>query len=304
MNISEEKNIIKYQSKDGQDISLSLDIVKRYLVQGNADAITVQEAMYFIGVCKARGLNPFKRDCYLIKYGSDPAAIVTSIDYFRARAKAQPDCQGWKKGIIVKDKGGEIKYTSGLLLDGEMLLGGFFEATPKGWEEPFRLEVNLRAYIKTTRDGKITRFWQAENQPSQIAKVAESQGLRTLWPDEFQGLYNEAELSESIIDITPEEKAKTKAEALKERLQAAKEEQAETPPPAEPIQPASPVQKSEKPKEKAKKQEQPSLIPSDTCLPADCPQKPRLCPHATPDKGTDGIWRTWCVDGTECGFKD
>jgi len=225
--VSEEKGIVKYHAKDGQEITLSMDIVKRHLVQGNADAVTSQEIMYFLGICKARRLNPFKRDCYLIKYGADPAAIVTSIDYFRARARAQEDCQGWRKGIIVKTKDGEIKDSHGLLLDDEELLGGFFEAKPKGWAEPFRLEVNLRGYIKHTKEGKITRFWQKENQPSQIAKVAESQGLRTLWPDQFQGIYTEGEIEAEPIDISliAQEKTMTKAKALKERLKEAKEKE-------------------------------------------------------------------------------
>lgn len=233
--MSEEKGLVKYQSRDGQEISLSLDIVKRYLVQGNADAVTPQEIMYYMGICKARGLNPFKRDCYLIKYGAETAAIVTSIDYFRARARAQKDCQGWKRGIIVKTEDGQIKDSHGLLLDNEELLGGFFESTPKGWTESFRLEVNLRGYIKTTKEGKITRFWQKENQPSQIAKVAESQGLRTLWPDEFQGIYTEGEIQSEPFDISPlvKEKTLTQAEALKEKLREAKKKDSEPDPEAD-----------------------------------------------------------------------
>jgi len=71
----------------------------------------------------------------------------------------------------------------------------------KGWIEPFRLEVNLAGYLKKTKEGKITKFWQPENQPTMIAKVAETQGLRTLWPDEFQQLYSEDEGS-PITDTT------------------------------------------------------------------------------------------------------
>lgn len=156
-----------------------------------------------MAICKSRGLNPFKKDAYLIKYGDDPAAIVTSIDYFRARARAQKDCVGWKKGIILKDAEGKIKDSAGLIQDGETLLGGFFEAAPAGWTQPFRLEVNIKGYIKKTREGKVTKFWSDDNQPSQIAKVAESQGLRTLWPDEFQGLYEETEIkAHDNIDMT------------------------------------------------------------------------------------------------------
>ena len=201
--------LVKYKSRDGQDLTLTTDVIKKYLVSGRSQFVTDQELMYFMQICKAKGLNPFKKDCYLIKYSqNDSAAIVVSIDYFRSRARAMKDCRGWKKGIIVQGKDGKIHDSFGLILEGEKLLGGFFEATPEGWTEPFRLEVNLNGYIKKTSDGKITRFWKEENQPSQIAKVAESQGLRTLWPDEFQGLYTDLEPTETQgppIDIYPEE---------------------------------------------------------------------------------------------------
>jgi len=192
--MTEERGVVKYQARDGQEISLSFETVRRYLIQGKSELVTPQEMIYFMGVCKSRGLNPFKKDAYLIKYSNDPAAIVTSIDYFRSRAKAQPDCQGWKKGLIVQGKLGSIHDSAGILLEGEKLIGGFFEAKPIGWDEIVRLEVNLAGYIKKTKEGQITKFWQADNQPTMISKVAESQGLRQLWPDEFQGLYEEAEI--------------------------------------------------------------------------------------------------------------
>ncbi|UCC41423.1 MAG: phage recombination protein Bet [Candidatus Aminicenantes bacterium] len=196
------KDIVEYKAKDGQLINLNVETVRKYLVRGNNQAATSQEIIFFMGICKSRGLNPFKNDCYLIKYGNDPAAIITSIDYFRARAKAQLDCIGWNNGIIVKHKEtGTIRKTSGLLdKDNEILLGGWFEALPKEWKVPCRLEINLFGYIKKTKDGKVTQFWQEDKQPTMIAKVAESQGLRKCWPDEFQGIYSDAEIIQEEIE--------------------------------------------------------------------------------------------------------
>lgn len=192
--MAEGKDLVKYQSRDGQEITLSFDTVKKYLIQGNPDRVTEQELMFFMGMCKSCGLNPFKKDAYLVKYGDDPAAIITSIHYFRARARAQKDCRGWRSGVIVKKKDGSLRYSDGLVLDDEELLGGWFEAKPDGWEFPLKLEVNLTGYIKRTSQGNTTRFWQPEHQPTMIAKVAEAQGLRKLWPDEFQQLYGEEEI--------------------------------------------------------------------------------------------------------------
>jgi len=225
--------LVKYEARDGQEISLSFDIVKKYLVQGRSEYVTDQELMYFMGVCKSRGLNPFIKDAYLIKYSQkDGAAIVTSRDYFRKRAKAQKDCQGWGFGCIVR-RNGEIILTNGLVLEDDELLGGWFEALPDGWKTPLKLEVNLKGYLKHKQDGGLTSFWKKENQPTQIAKVAESQGLRACWPDEFQNLYGPEEiLTGDTIDVT--EASKLTADALKERMKneqdKATEEEAPPPP--------------------------------------------------------------------------
>jgi len=213
--MSEGKDVVKYQAKDGQEITLSFQVVRDYLVHGDKEKVKPQELMFFMGVCKSRGLNPFKKDCYLIKYGDDPAAIVTSIDFYRSRARAQKDCKGWKAGVVIKSKEA-LEYREGsLLIDGETLVGGWFEAKPDGWPEPKKHSVTLKGYIKRTREGKITRFWSEENQPSQIMKVAEAQGLRMVWPDEFEKLYSEEEILAEKPDT---------AEALKAAADKAREE--------------------------------------------------------------------------------
>jgi phage recombination protein Bet len=192
--VQEETGVVEYQARDGQKIKLSPEIIKKLLVRGYPEMVTNQELYFFMGICKSRGLNPFINDCYPIKYTKDPMAIVTSIDYYRKRARAKPDCRGWKKGIVLLDADGKLAYREGcILLDGEKLIGGWAEAKPEKIEVPFRVEVNLKRYIKKTKEGAITRFWSEENQPEQIAKVAESQCLRMAWTDEFQGLYTDAE---------------------------------------------------------------------------------------------------------------
>src|SRR5208337_4000438 len=186
--VSQDREMVVYKSKSGQDVKLSLEMIKNFLVVGNRDLVTVQEFFFFMGICRARGLDPTAKDVYLIKYSSEPAAIVTAIDFYRSRSRAQKDCKGWQKGIVcLNEKTGELRHSKGILLPGEKLLGGWFKARPEGWDVDFELEVNLDGYIKKTKEGHITKFWQEANQPTMIAKVAESQGLRTLWPDEFGG---------------------------------------------------------------------------------------------------------------------
>ncbi len=215
-----EKNVVTYEARDGQQVKLSFATIKKFLVHGHPEWVTDQELVFFMGVCKSRALNPFAKDCYLLKFSQgEGAAIITAIDYFRKRAKVQKDCKGWGAGIIV-ERNKEIVYSNGLMLDSDTLLGGWFEAQPEGWEKPYKKEVNLKGYIKKKKDGSVTKFWSKDNQPSQIAKVAESQGLRTVWPDEFQQLYTPEEIGEGDMFKSTEDIAKSPSEDLNDKLKA------------------------------------------------------------------------------------
>jgi len=193
-----------YEMANGEEMKLTMNMVRRFLVQGRAEFVTESELMYFMHECKARKLNPFLRQAWLIKYSqNDNAQILESIHHKRAKARRAADCKGWRKGIIVKTKDGEIHDSMGIVLEGDTLLGGFFEATPEGWDGPWRLEVNLAGYIKKTAKGAVTKFWSEDNQPSMIAKVAESQGLSALWGDAVGTAVIPGEVSpgEDVIDM-------------------------------------------------------------------------------------------------------
>lgn len=195
----EPRDLVKYKSRDGQAIRLTFDIVRKFLIQGRPEivaSVTDGEILFFMAQCKAKGLNPFKKDCYPIKYTvRDPLVTIVSIDYLRARANAQADCQGWTGGIIVENAQGAVEKKDGAFMaKSEKLLGGWFKGKKKGWEIEREWTVPLEPYLKRTSDGEVTKFWQGERQQEQIAKVAESQGLRRCWPDELDKLYIKEEI--------------------------------------------------------------------------------------------------------------
>ena len=189
--------VTTYKSRSGEQITLSLDVVRTFLVTGKRELVTDQEIVLFMGICRAIGANPFKKDAYLVKFDQNPAAVITSINFYRSRAKAQPDCTGWQAGVIcLNKKDGTLRYSNGLVLPTEELVGGWFEAQPVGWDAPLRLEVNLSGYAKGNA------FWTPQKAPSMISKVAESQGLRTCWPDEFGGTISAEEIGELSEALT------------------------------------------------------------------------------------------------------
>ncbi len=208
--------LVQYQTQAGDTIKLTVQDVIKYLVSGKRELVTEQEAIFFMATCKAGKTNPFLKECYLIKYSErDPAAIVTSVNYFRKNARKHDDCVGWLAGIIVQ-KNGELEYREGnLLLDGEKLVGGWSEAQPKGWEIKKRHTVPLKRYIKKTKDGNVTQFWTEDKQPEMISKVAEAQLLRQLWGEEATGMYLHEEVGESLPQLpTPEQSGDLKKQIL------------------------------------------------------------------------------------------
>ncbi len=180
----DDKKMVVYEADRGGEISLNMTTVRKYLVSGRRDLVTDEEVVLFMHLCKARRVNPWIKEAWLIKYTErDPAGFIYSIHYLRDQANKNPRCPGWTRGIVVwTDEGGVSRREgSGILYPGEKLLGGYFESRPVDWRTPYKLEVCLEAHIKTTAKGQLTKFWLKPKQPAQIMKVAESQGLSALY---------------------------------------------------------------------------------------------------------------------------
>lgn len=105
-------NIEKYNA-GGAEIALNDDIVKRYLVSGDPSKVTDAEVKMFTELCKAQRLNPFLREAYLVKFGSNPAQIIVGKDVFLKRARSNPRFKGFKAGIIVENINGDYQHRPG-----------------------------------------------------------------------------------------------------------------------------------------------------------------------------------------------
>lgn len=66
--------VYKYEV-DGEPVNLTMNTVQKYIVGSDA-RITEQEFVMFASMCKARKLNPFVKDAYLIKYGNQDRKSV------------------------------------------------------------------------------------------------------------------------------------------------------------------------------------------------------------------------------------
>lgn len=193
--------------KVGNDnVQLSINLVKRYL-SGDNPNVTESEIIYFMKLCKARGLNPYIRDAYLIKYGNQPAAIIVAKDAVEKRAIQNPEYDGKEVGIYVENKEtGELIKREGSILrkNKEELVGAWCTVYRKDWKYPITKEVNFDEYIQKKKDGTPNTNW--ENRPvTMITKVAIVQALREAFIEELSGMYEAEEMgvNESELDNTP-----------------------------------------------------------------------------------------------------
>lgn len=206
-NISNKKeNQLVEFSANGEKVKLSPAIVRNYLVNGNGQ-ITDQEVVYFINLCKSQGLNPFIKDCYLIKYGSTtPAQMVVSKDVFLKRAERNSEFDGLDAGIIViNNESGELTYRKGAfyLKDREEVVGGWADVFRKNISHPTHIEVSVEEYVGKTKDGKLNSQW-ASKMATMVRKVAITQALRETFPNDFQQMYSEEEMNVDMkLDETP-----------------------------------------------------------------------------------------------------
>ena len=212
------KNEVCY-SVGGETVRITPQIVKNYLVTGNPENVTTQEVVMYMNLCKHAKLNPWMKEAYCIKYGSQPATMVVGKDAYFKRADACPTYDGIESGLIVLSDAG-IQYRQGAfyLPNDEEIVGAWAEAYRSDKAHPYRVEVSFSEYVGKKKDGTVNGQW-ASKPATMIVKVAEVQALRKAFPGTLGQLYvaeekgieePAAELSEVVqADQRPQEAIET-----------------------------------------------------------------------------------------------
>lgn len=190
-------DIIKYETDNGKEITLSKDIIRNQITTNKS--VTDQEINYFMAMCKSQKLDPFVKDAYLIKYKNAPAQMIVSKDAFMKRAESNPQYDGFEAGVVVQGRGGKLTNRTGsLVAPGENLIGGWCNVYRKDRTHPTSVSVTLSEYST----GKSS--W-AKMPNTMIRKVAMVQALREAFPDVLQGLYTSEEMEQAApIEVTDE----------------------------------------------------------------------------------------------------
>ncbi len=165
----------------GQTIQLSRDSVEKYICAGLSET----EYSYLSAVCKNYGLNPYLKDIYAIKYGSQAATFVIDYKVLQQAADREPMYDGMLTGVLYIDKNGEEKERNGgYLLKGETLIGGWCEVYRKDRTHANRVYALYSECCQLTKDGQPNSNWK--NKPVFMTiKVAKTWALRETFPNWF-----------------------------------------------------------------------------------------------------------------------
>ena len=182
---AQDKGAVMY-SVAGQDVKLSYQIVRDFLVKGGGN-VSDQDLVQFISICKFNSLNPFLGEAFLVKYGTSPASMIVSKEALMKRADVCPNYDGMQAGIIVKHEDGEIEDVEGSFINpGDILLGGWARVFRSDRKFPFVARVSLVEYDKKQSTWK-------EKPSTMIRKVAEVQALREAFPAQLGAMYTAEE---------------------------------------------------------------------------------------------------------------
>ena len=188
-------------------IKLSFQLILKWLAVKTAKGATPseQDLMKFLMTCKAKRLNPFDGDAFLIGYdGKDGPVFSTIVAHqaFLKRAETHPEFDGMESGVIVK-VGDEIRE----------LVGDFFPAGSVlvgGWATVFFVNRghHMTKRLKLSTFDRGRSLWKT-NPEGMIVKCAEADAYDASFPQLIGGMYLREE-----IEATATRPAATAAPAL------------------------------------------------------------------------------------------
>jgi phage recombination protein Bet len=190
--------VTPFGAPEEYEIPLSVSLIRKYIAvpaksdQGEYIWPTDEQCNKFIALCKARQLNPFEGDAYMIPFWDKHLnchnwSLITAHSAFLKRAELHMQYDGMDSGIIIERKGEMIELQGDFRLDSDKLLGGWSIVYKKHHSHPTIRRVRLSTYVKPFG------VW-VKDPEGMICKVAEAQGLRDSFPTIIGGLFLKEEL--------------------------------------------------------------------------------------------------------------
>jgi len=185
---------------NGEEVKLTGNTVKNYLVRGNGE-VSDQELVMYINLCKYQKLNPFLNEAYLVKFGQQPAQIIVSKEAFMKRAENHPEYEGFAAGIIVERDNELVEVEGAVKLSNDKLIGGWAKIYRSDRKHPVTTRISLEEFSK----GQAT--WK-QMPLNMIRKSAIVNAQREAFPDALGALYTEDDADVTTSPGSTEDQAK------------------------------------------------------------------------------------------------
>jgi len=203
-----EEKVIEYVPLGANEsIKLTIGIVRQYLTRPTKQGHQASDAdcVKFMMLCRARELDPFTGDAFLLGYDTQDGpefSLITAAQALFKRAERSGQLKGIQSGVIVMQKTGDagvITQREGdFYMPSEVVVGAWARVYRKDCEIPFTDSLNLSVY--TTGRSR----WQ-KDPAGMIVKCAEASCLRKAFPSQLGGmmLRDEMEVNEmaNIIEV-------------------------------------------------------------------------------------------------------
>lgn len=200
------------QTGSGNNLPEKIDeatIISFLDAMGIGKKLTEGEKTQFIQISKAYGLNPFKREIHVSKYGEGENAvfsIVVGYESYIKRAERSGKLEGWSVS------------TSGTAAAGDLRAKIIIHRSDR--KHPFEWEIAYSEYVQMRWDKDLKKkvpfkIW-GEKPETMTKKVVMAQGFRLCFSEEIGGMpYTSEETIDTqheVIDdekmkLTPEQKA-------------------------------------------------------------------------------------------------
>lgn len=219
-----QNQVIDFVDDAGTKIQISQQDVYQYI----CDKATPQEVVFFMELCRSQRLNPFKREAFLVKYGSNPASMITAEVVFERRANAHPSYTGMEHGVVYLDANGNIckrEGTATYKAAGEVLIGGWARVHRNDRSDSYA-EVSMDEYNKNQSVWKTMPG-------AMIDKCARAVALRLAFPSDFQGMYiseemgtapNVTEVHAEVLPDSPTDAPESQQEPILDPVYPSKEQ--------------------------------------------------------------------------------
>jgi phage recombination protein Bet len=167
-------------------------LLKRTICRGATD----DELSMFLHVCKRMGMDPFARQIHAVKRWNskenrEVMSVQVAIDGYRLIAERTGKFQGRTEPEWCDADGVWVK----VWLKEEHPHAARVGVWKQGFKEPTYSVVYYDQLVQKRKDGTPTEFWHGKKGVHQLAKCAESDALRSAFPQELGGTYTDEEMS-------------------------------------------------------------------------------------------------------------